>query len=330
MRSDGTHTKNDKERAATFAASLEKVHNVHQGTNFDDEFKEEVGNTIKEHEMLFKPLVSHVPEEDDDHETLAPITSGEIKAYLKNCKSSSAPGLDGIRYDVLKQANDKVYEALAKICDACMATGYYPKLWKKAAGIMIPKPGKDGKNPGNYRHISLLSCMGKLFEKTLTGRIRNFLEKKKFFNKWQNGFRNKRIAMEHVFRLVEETQLGFTKKCKGGEIFIDVEKAFDSVRHDGLRYKLMNGSLPRKMVRLISSFLSDRTIKVNCCNNCSEEVTLNAGTHQGSVLSPFLFIIYVNDIADMSSLNVRLSQFADDMGIWNTCSQCQMYKGKTI
>ena len=222
---------------------------------------------------------------------------------------------------VHKQANDKVYEALAKICNACMATGYYPNLWKKAEGIMIPKPGKDGKMPGNYRPISLLSCMGKLFEKTLAGRIRNFLEKEKFFNKWQNGFRSKRIAMEHVFRLVEETQLGFTKKWKGGAIFIDVEKTFDSVWHDGLRYKLMNGSLPRKMVRLTSSFLSDRTIKVNCCNNCSEEVTLNAGTPQGSVVSPLLLIIYVNDIPDMSSLNVRLSQFADDMGIWAKLSK---------
>ena len=114
MRSDGTHTENDKERADTFAASLEKVHNVHQGTIFDDEFKVEVESTIKEHEMLFKPLVSHVPEENDDHETLTPITTGEIKAYLKKCKSSSAPGLDGIRYGVLKQANDTVYEALAK------------------------------------------------------------------------------------------------------------------------------------------------------------------------------------------------------------------------
>ena len=170
--------------------------------------------------------------------------------------------------------------------------------------------------------------MGKLFEKTLAGRIRNFLEKEKFFNKWQNGFRSKRIAMEHVFRLVEETQLGFTKKWKGGAIFIDVEKAFDSVWHDGLRYKLMNGSLPRKMVRLISSFLSDRTIKVNCCNNCSEEVTLNAGTPQGSVLSPLLFIIYVNDIPDMSSLNVKLSQFADDMGIWAHATNAKWVKAK--
>ena len=97
IRSDGSHTENDKERDDTLAPSLEKVHNVHQRTIFDNEFKK---STIKEHEMLFKPLVSHVPEEDNDHETLAPITSGEIKTYLKKCKSSFATGPDGIRYGV--------------------------------------------------------------------------------------------------------------------------------------------------------------------------------------------------------------------------------------
>ena len=122
--------------------------------------------------------------------------------------------------------------------------------------------------------------------------------------------------MEHVFRLLEETQLGFNNQWKCGAIFIDVEKALTRCGMNELRYKLMNGSLPRKMVRLIPSFLSDRTIKVNCCNNYSEEVTLDAGTPQGSVLSPLFFIIYVNDIPDMSSFNVRLSPFADDIGIW--------------
>ena len=122
--------------------------------------------------------------------------------------------------------------------------------------------------------------------------------------------------MEHVFRLVEETQLGFSKKWEGGAIFIDVEKAFGSVWHDGLRYELMTGSLPRKMIRLMSSFLTDRTVRVNCQNNISEEVKLKAGTPQGSVLSPLLFIIYVNDIPDLTEANVRMCQFADDMGLW--------------
>ena len=316
LKPDGTFTESDKERADTFAATLEKVHNVHQGDIFDDNFKEEVESTIKEHEILFKPLVSQIEEVDDDNEILTPITTGEIKGFLKKCKPNTAPGVNGIRYSVLKQAGDPVFAALANIYNACLAIGYFPKLWKHAEGVMIPKPGKDGKLAGSYRPISLLSCMGKLFEKTLAGRIKNSLEKEIFFNQWQNGFRSKRTAMEHVFRLVEETQLGFTKKWKGGAVFIDVEKAFDSVWHDGLRYKLMKGSLPRKMIRLISSFLSERTIQVNCNNHSSEEVKLNAGTPQGSVLSPLLFIYYVNDIPDLGPTGCNLSQFADDMGIW--------------
>ena len=73
-------------------------------------------STIKEHDMLFNPLVGHVPEEDDGHGTLASIRSGEIKAYLK-------PGLDGIRYGVLKQANDKVYVMLVWLQDTILSCG---------------------------------------------------------------------------------------------------------------------------------------------------------------------------------------------------------------
>ena len=107
-----------------------------------------------------------------------------------------------------------------------------------------------------------------------------------------------------------------------------LKKAFDSVWHDWLRCKLMNGSLPRKMVKLISNFPSDKTIKVNCCNNSSGDVTLNVGTPQGSVLIPLFFIIYVNDIPDMSSLKVRLSQSADDTGIWTHAANAKWVKIK--
>ena len=89
MRSDGTHTENDKERADTFAASLDKVHNVRQGTIFDDEFKVEVEITFKEHEMLFKPLVHHVPKENDAHKTLySPnINTRKNQGLSEKCKS---------------------------------------------------------------------------------------------------------------------------------------------------------------------------------------------------------------------------------------------------
>ena len=199
----------------------------------------------------------------------------------------------------------------------CLKIGYFPSKWKEAQGIMLPKPKKDNKITTNYRPIRLLSCIGKLFEKIIAHRMRSKLEEENFFNKWQIGYRNKRCAMEHILRLADDAHIAHSRHHKGAAIFIDVENAFDSVWHNGLRYKLMNTNLPDKIVRLMSSFITDRKISVKINNETSDKISLNAGTPQGSVLSPLLFLIYVNDIPiDPYSNTVGVSQFADDLGFW--------------
>ena len=118
--------------------------------------------------------------------------------------------------------------------------------------------------------------------------------------------------MEHILRLTDDTLTGLQAN-RLVAVFIDVEKAFDSVWHTGLRYKLMNSELPSKIIRLMCSFISDRTITVEM----SDKVKPNAGTPQGSVLSPLLFLMYVNDIpVDPMNNQVKISQFADDLGMW--------------
>ena len=191
-------------------------------------------------------------------------------------------------------------------------------------GTMIPKPNKNHKITTNNRPISLLSCIRKLFEKILADRIRGVFEKRKLFNQWQLGYRNKRCAMEHILQHIlqhilstDDALTGLQANRLGVAVFIDVEKAFDSVWHNGLRYKLMNSKLSNKIIRLMSSFISDRTITVKINDEMSDKVKLNAGTPQGSVLSPLLIFMYVNDIpVDPMNNQVKISQFADDLGMW--------------
>ena len=124
--------------------------------------------------------------------------------------------------------------------------------------------------------------------------MRRELENNNFFNQWQIGYCNKRCAMEHILRLTDDAITALARGQVGAAVFIDVKKAFNSVWHSGLKHKLNDIKiLPPKIIRLMSSFITERTISIRVNDEISDEVKLNARTPQGSVLSPLLFLIYV-------------------------------------
>ena len=310
-------TKTDRETAEAFASHLNKVHQNHTGHHFNQKFKRQVDYYIHQHPEMFQPKFNITMEQDDNHPLLDPITIDQINEILKKAKNT-APGEDSISYQILRNLPLAAKEYLTKIYQTLKEVGYFPKQWKHAIGVMIPKPNKDRQLPSNYRPISLLRCLGKIFEKTIAKPLVEHLNDNNLLNQWQRAYLPNKEANEHIYRLHHHIKTATHYGWRGAAILLDVEKAFDSVWQNGLRYKLLNYQLPIKIIRLLSSFLEDRSIKVRVQKAISHTVPLEAGTPQGSVLSPILFNLFVNDLPFNEDSKVQISQFADDLALWVT------------
>jgi len=321
----GNLTADDESTAQVLADHLARCHTPNSGPHFNQEVFTEVTNLIRDDPLLFTPQLQQRQEEGDDHDLMAPITSETVTGALQRTKNTS-PGEDKVTYKIIKKCHPLVYRYLAKLYSLLRNIGYFPRAWKSAIGVMIPKPGKDCKIPGNNRPISLLYCVGKLFEKCISRPLIDHLVNSQLLNKWQRAYLPRKEANEHIFRFATHIRSSLDLGWSSAAILLDVEKAFDSVWQDGLRFKLSQSHLPRKITRLLSSFLEGRTIAVRVGNTVSRQVPLMAGTPQGSVLSPILFNIFVNDLPFPADNKVQISQFADDLAFW-TSSRSRTRRG---
>ena len=156
----------------------------------------------------------------------------------------------------------------------------------------------------------------KLFEWVIDKRFRKHLEDNSFFSKYQSRFRKSKSTNDHLFRISQTIMESFNWGEHIIAAFLDVEKAFDNVWHNGLRYKIYQLNLPTKLCRWLSEFLVGRVIQVKIEGFLSPKVYPKVGVPQDSNLSPLLFLIYVNDMPNPSHHHTNKSQFADDASQW--------------
>ena len=182
---------------------------------------------------------------------------------------------------------------------------------------MLIKLDKPPSQTTGCRPISLLSAIMKLFERVIEKRLRKHLENIGFLSKYQSGFRKFKSTKTIFFVSLRPSWKA--SMAKGKHViaaFLDVDKAFNNVLHNRLRYKIYQLDLSTKLCRWLSDFLVGRVIQVKIESFLSPKIYSKAGIPQSSNLSPLLFLIYLNDMPNPSHHQTNKSQFADDFGQW--------------
>ncbi|KAL4096392.1 hypothetical protein QTP88_021354 [Uroleucon formosanum] len=235
------------------------------------------------------------------------INPKQVLDIINKLPNGKAPGYNNISNTALKNVPHNIITQLAHIFTACLRISYFPKIWKKATIVMIPKPGKNHSIPENHRPISLHSTISKVYEKIILKTLRIYIKPREE----QHAFREDHSTTTQLFHLFKEIKNNQKQKKYTAATFLDMEKAFDHVWRDGLIYKLKtNTRLPINMIKLIKSFLSDRSFQVRVADQQSTTRQIQAGVPQGSCLSPLLYIQYVNDLPLLDK--IQTSIFADD------------------
>ena len=211
-----------------------------------------------------------------------------------------APGESKIGHQIIKQLPDNIIEYIQNIFNASLCCGYFPRMFKSAILKLIPKEGKDATLPQNYRPIALLDNIGKIFEKIINSRLRQYLEENNLYNSQQYGFRQRK-STTHVINLIHECiKHNSSQGFKTAILSKDVQKAFDTVWHSFLIWKIYHRfNLPMPLKKLLTSFLNERTVKVKHDRFISRPFSPTAGVPQGSALSPTLYTMYTHDYQNL-------------------------------
>ena len=282
--------------------------------NFNEYFTTVADKILKNNKTpILKTFDKYLPERNSKSFVFDPCTPNEVFLLIEELNPHKGTGPNGIHTEILKLINHLICDTLCKIFNMCITSGIHPEKLKLAHALPIFKKGSK-LLVSNYRPISLLSNINKILEKIMHKRMYAFLEKYEILYELQFGFRTGYSTTHALIHMTEAIRSALDSGSVTCGIFVDFQKAFDTVNHDILLKKLEHYGFRGIINNWFRSYLTNRKQKVVINGFESESKDLLHGVPQGSVLGPILFLIYINDLHRCIKYSTTY-HFADDTNL---------------
>ena len=256
------------------------------------------------------------------------VNENVVAKIIESLKTKSSCGDDGLSTKLLKEIKNEICSSITLIVNQMITTGIFPDSLKIAKIIPIFKKG-DIEIIENYRPISILPAISKIFEKILSLQIHEYFQSKHLYYEHQYGFIKNRSTEQAALELIDRVITEIDKGEIPFNIYIDLSKAFDTLDHAILMDKLYYYGVQGTSLDLLRNYLVKRKQYVQIGEVKSDITYLSTGVPQGSILGPLLFIIYINDIAKCRNL-LHTIIYADDTTLMGNISTFELRNGRTL
>ena len=275
-----------------------------------------IGPSLEKRIPKFNDILftQYLPDKIDDTMFLQPVTEEDILQLVVNAKSKKSKDHDQFDMCLVKKIIPHIVKPLAHICNTSLMNGIFPDRMKIARVIPLLKNG-DVKEFSNYRPVSILSQFSKILEKVFHNRLMSFINDKQILNNSQFGFRKNMSTAMAIIELVEEITTAIDEGKTTVGVFINLKKAFDTVDHNILAKKLEHYGIRGLAKDWVCSYLANRTQYVCINYSNSDCLDVKCRVPQGSILGTALFILYVNDMCNVSK-SLKSILFADDTNLF--------------